>query len=197
MTMLARTAAPWAWRCLEQACGRDSWPAALARLGTLAANHDSGALWELSAYLSAERFGPLAYLAAAAVSPLPSATVSFAARGEQRLTADVFRSDCDAVLAVLRDWGLDDPLVSLLRTLDDEEATRLGEAVFRDQRCVLPLVHSLRAADSDAAALAALTSALDRWWSQSLERTLAAALSSRAAPLQTAEAPSPTPTAVR
>ena len=197
MTMLARTAAPWAWRCLEQACGRDSWPAALARLGTLAANHDSGALWELSAYLSAERFGPLAYLAAAAVSPLPSATVSFAARGEQRLTADVFRSDCDAVLAVLHDWGLDDPLVSLLRTLDDEEATRLGEAVFRDQRCVLPLVHSLRAADSDAAALAALTSALDRWWSQSLERTLAAALSSRAAPLQTAEAPSPTPTAVR
>ncbi|MCE9630289.1 MAG: hypothetical protein K8S94_06165 [Planctomycetia bacterium] len=196
-TLLARSAAPWVWRWLEQASGRDSWPAALARLGTLAARHDSSALWELTAYLSAERFGPLAYLTAASVSPLPSATLSFAARGEQRLTADAFQSDCDAALAVLQSCGLDAPLVSLFRTLDDEEATRLGAAVFRDHECVLPLVHALRDSDSDASARATLSSALGQWWSQSLERTLAAALSRRAAPLQTAEAPNPTPAAVR
>ncbi len=196
-TRLARTAAPWAWRTLERASGRDSWLTALARLGTLASRHDAGAIWELSAYLSSARFGPLAYLAAASASPLPSATLSLVARGEQRLTAGAFCSDCDAAVAVLRQGGLDAPLVSLLRTLDDEEAARLGETVLRDRQSILPLVHALRASDSDAAALAAITSTLDRWWSQSLGRTITAALSGQAAPLQTAEAPSPTPAAVR
>jgi hypothetical protein len=194
--VMARLAATHAWRWMERTCGRDTWPAALARVATLAARHDAGVLWELSAFLSAKQYGPVAYLAASSAAPLPAMAASLARQGQSRLTADAFHADCLAVLAILQGCGLDCCCVSLLRTIDDAEAEQLGETWLRDRGSLVPLVHELRGCASDAAALAALPEALDRWWTASLQKVVASALASRA-DIQTADKPSSDPTAVR
>lgn len=194
--VMARLAATHAWRWMERTCGRDTWPAALARVATLAARHDAGVLWELSAFLSAKQYGPVAYLAASSAAPMPAMAASLARQGQSRLTAEAFHADCLAVLAVLQGCGLDCCSVSLLRTLDDAEAEQIGEKWLRDRGSLVPIVHELRGCESDAAALAALPEALDRWWTASLQKVVASALASRA-DIQTADKPSSDPTAVR
>jgi hypothetical protein len=194
--VMARLAATHAWRWMERTCGRDTWPTALARVATLAARHDAGVLWELSAFLSSKQYGPVAYLAASSAAPMPSMAASLARQGQSRLTAEAFHADCLAMLAVLQGCGLDCCCVSLLRTIDDEEAAVIGAAWLQDRDSLVPLLHDLRGCGSDADALAALPDALDRWWSASLQKVVASALASRAE-IQTADKPSSAPTAIR
>jgi hypothetical protein len=194
--VMARLAATHAWRWIERTCGRETWPAALARVATLATRHDAGALWELSAFLSSKEYGPVAYLAASSAAPMPAMAASLARQGQTRLTAEAFHADCLAALAVLKGCGLDCCAVSLLRTIDDAEAQQIGEAWLRDRESVVPLVRDLRSCETDAAAVAELPSALDRWWMASLEKVVAAALASRAE-VQTADKPASDATTVR
>ena len=194
--VMARLAATNAWRWMERTCGRETWPAALARVATLATRHDAGALWELSAFLSSKEYGPVAYLAASSATPMPAMAASLARQGQTRLTAEAFHADCLAALAVLKGCGLDCCAVSLLRTIDDAEAQEIGEAWLRDRESVVPLVRDLRGCETDAAAVAELPSALDRWWTASLEKVVAAALASRAE-VQTADKPASDATTVR
>jgi hypothetical protein len=194
--VMARLAATHAWRWMDQTCGRETWPAALARMATLATRHDAGVIWELSAYLASKQHGPVAYLAASSAAPTPSMAASLARQGQERLTAEAFHADCLALLAALNGCGLDDCGVSLLRTIDDAEAEEIGAAWLRDRESLVPLVRDLRTCESDAAAVAALPDALDRWWRASLQKVLAAALAARAE-IQTADKPPSDPTAVR
>ena len=185
---LAQLAAAQAWRWTEQACGQDAWPAALARVATLAAKGDAAVLWELSAFMTTKRNGPLAYLAAASVAPLPSLAITLARQGQQRLTVEAFHDDCRPLLAVLRSCGVDRCAVALLRRVDDDEARLLGEKLLQDPGMFLPLVHDLRSRDSDDDAVATLSDALDHWWGESLHTLVTAALTSRVQ-LQTADKP--------
>lgn len=185
---MASLAAAQAWRWTQQVCGRDTWPAALARVAMLAARNDAGALWEFAAYASAARHGPLAYLAAATAAPTPALAASLARQGQGRLAVERFHDDCLPVLTMLATCGLDRCTVSLLRTLDDDEAQRLGEACFGSPDVLLPLVDDLRGCDCDEAAVAALPAALDHWWTRSLCRVVTAALAARAE-TQTADKP--------
>ena len=194
---LGGVAATRAWRWLDRACGRDAWPTALARLATLAAKKDStAALWEVTAFMAAKQHGPLAYLAAANVVPVPTMAVSFARQGQERLTAEGFHADSAAVLAILNECGLDHGIVSVLRSLDDDEVRSVGEEWLHDPAALVPLVNDLRSQASEDAAVAVLPAALDRWWETSLRVTVAAALAARTE-IQTADKPAAEPAARR
>jgi hypothetical protein len=185
---VARIAAAKAWRWAEWACGRDAWPTALARVATLASRGDSGVLWEVSAFMTGKRNGPLAFLAAASAAPMPSMAASLARQGQTRLSPEAFQADCQPLLAILRCFGLDRCAVGLLRMVEDEEAKLLGERCLQDPTVFLPLVHDLRGRESDDAAVKALPEVLDHWWRESLHVVLATALAARAE-LQTADKP--------
>lgn len=189
MMAVAAAGAAHAWRWLDGACGSAAWPCGLIRIATLAARHDTtGALWEVTSFMAAPGNGPLAHLVAANVIPIQSMSLSFARQGESRLSTAAFHADCDAALAILRDCGLDRCGVSLLRSLDDDEARAAGAAWLRDPEALLPIVHELQACDSEDAAVAALPSALDRWWDASLRNVVAAALAAKTG-VQTADKP--------
>lgn len=185
---MARIVAAKAWRWSEWACGRDAWPTALARVATLASRGDSAVLWEVSAFMTGKRNGPLAFLAAAAAAPMPSMSASLARQGATRLTPDAFQADCRPLLSILECFGLDRCAVALLRMVEDDEARLLGERCLRDPAVFLPLVQDLRGRESDEAAVKALPESLDRWWRDSLHDVLAGALAARAT-LQTADKP--------
>ena len=185
---LARMTAAQAWRWTEQACGHEAWPAALARVATLAARRDSSVIWEVSAFMTGKRHGPLAYLAAATAAPMPSMAASLARHGQEKLTGEAFHDDCQPLLAVLDRCGVDRCAVSLLRTIDEDEAQLLGEKFFQDPAIFLPLVHDLRTRESDEAAVAALPDVLDHWWTESLHKLVSAALAARVE-VQTADKP--------
>ena len=187
---LARVAAAKAWRWMERACGAEAWPAALARIGALAARSDPAVIWELSAFMTGKRNGPLAFLAASAAAPMPAMAASLARQGQTRLTTAAFHDDCRPLLEILRCSGIDRCAVGLLRTIDDEEATLLGRTFAQDETILLPLVQAVRSHDSDDAAVAALPDALDHWWQESLDRLVAAALAGRAE-IRTADKPAP------
>ena len=185
---VARIAAAKAWRWAEWACGRDAWPTALARVATLASRGDSGVLWEVSAFMTGKRNGPLAFLAAASAAPMPSMAGSLARQGQTRLSPEAFQADCQPLLAILGCFGLDRCAVGLLRMVEDDEAKLLGERCLQDPTVFLPLVHDLRGRESDDAAVKALPEVLDHWWRDSLHGVLATALAARAE-LQTADKP--------
>jgi hypothetical protein len=193
MMAVAAAGAAHAWRWLDRACGSGAWPSGLIRIAALAARHDTtGALWEVTSFMAAPGHGPLAHLVAANVIPIPSMSISFARQGQSRLSTAAFHADCDAALAILRDCGLDHCGVSLLRSLDDDEARAAGVAWLRDPEALVPIVHELQACDSEDAAVAALPSALDRWWDASLRDVVAAALAAKTA-VQTADKPDAEP----
>ena len=191
---VASSGASLAWRWLDRSCGSTAWPCGLIRIATLAARRDSaGALWEVTSYLAAPSHGPLANLVAAEVIPLPTMAVSFARQGQGRLSTAAFHTDCEAVLAVLGDCGLDRCAVSLIRSLDDDESRAAAAAVHLDPDALLPLVQDLKACAGEDEAVAALPSALDRWWEASLRDVVAAVLAAKTG-TQTADNPDAEPT---
>jgi hypothetical protein len=191
---VASAGASHAWRWLERSCGSTAWPCGLIRIATLAARRDSaGALWEVTSYLAAPSHGPLANLVAAQVIPLPTMAVSFARQGQGRLSTAAFHADCEAVLTILGDCGLDRCAVSLIRSLDDDESRVAAAAAHLDPDALLPLVHDLKACAGEDEAVAALPSALDRWWEASLRDMVAAALAVKTG-VQTADNPDAEPT---
>ena len=186
----ARQARDW----LERACGAEAWPTALAGLTAAVAGQDAaGSLREAAAYATSERHGPLAHLVAASVVPLPPLAATFAVAGQARLDRTAFRDDCTAVIAAAADLGLDQAAVAVLRRLDDDEVRVLSAAWLGDEAALMPLVQAVRAAPTDAAAAADLAGAVDRWWGESLERVVAAALARRS-DLRVGAAPGPTDT---
>jgi hypothetical protein len=188
-SMLTLATSTQAWRWLDESCGRDSWPCALVRIATLAAGKDStGALWEITSLMANTRYGPVANLAAANLIPIETMAVAFARQGQTRLSTAAFHADCEAVLAVLADCGLDRCCVALVRSLDEDEARAIGGSCLNDQGALLPLVHDLRGCDSEDAALAALPAALDHWWDSSLRSLVASALDAKT-DLKTADKP--------
>jgi hypothetical protein len=189
---LTRRAAALAWRLTECTCGRDAWPAALARLATFAAVGDSSALWELTGYMTDVRNGPLAQLVASAVAPTPEMAASFSRQGLAKLAPEAFRHDCQPVLECLGHCGLDQAAVAILRGLDDDQARHLGQSLVGDPDGLLPLVRRLRGSATDAAAVAAVPETLDVWWRESLRGIVEGALAARAtapAAEETADAP--------
>jgi hypothetical protein len=193
-SLLTLAAATQGWRWLDEACGRESWPCGLVRIATLAARRDStGALWEITALLANTRHGPLAHLAAATAIPIETMAASFARQGQTRLSTAAFHADCESVLALLADCGLDRGGVALVRSLDDGEARAIGAACLGDAGALLPLVQELRACPSEEAALAALPVALDHWWDAALRPLVAAALAAKT-DLKTADKPEAEPT---
>jgi hypothetical protein len=191
---VASSGASQAWRWLERSCGSTAWPCGLIRIAALAARRDStGALWEITAYLAAPSHGPLANLVAAQVIPLPTMAVSFARQGQGRLSTAAFHADCEAVLSILGDCGLDRCAVSLIRSLDDDEARSAAAVLCHDPEALLPLVHDLKGCAGEDEAVAALPSALDRWWEASLRDLVAAALAAKTG-TQTADNPDAEPT---
>jgi hypothetical protein len=186
---VAATGAAHAWRWLDHSCGSGAWPCGLVRIATLAARHDTtGALWEVTSFMASPGHGPLAHLVAANVIPIQTMAVSFARQGQSRLSTAAFHADCDAVLAALRDCGLDRCGVSLLRSLDDDEARAAGAAWLHDPEALVPIVRELRACETEDAAVTALPSALDRWWDSTLRDVVAAALAAKTG-VQTADNP--------
>ena len=187
-SVLIRTATAAAWRWTEHTCGRDAWPAALARVAALASIRDPVTILEIAAYMSGKRNGPVACLAAASAVPMPSMAAALARHGQETLTVEAFHADCQPLLSLMASCGIDCGAVSLLRTIDDDEAMLLGQTLLQDPEIFLPLVHDLRNRESDATATAALPEVLDRWWEASLRKTVTADLAARVAPL-TADKP--------
>ena len=176
---LYRTLVAKLWRWTERECGREEWPASLARVGAYAVSRDPVALIELASYTNSKRHGPVAYLAAASVTPMPSMAVSLARHGQERLNVEAFHADCQPVLAMLASCGADRCAVSLLRTLHDDEAILAGQKLLQNPNIFLPLMRDLRSRESDAAATAALPEILDHWWAATLHEAVAAGLSAR------------------
>ncbi|MFM8891771.1 MAG: hypothetical protein ACKOTB_09170, partial [Planctomycetia bacterium] len=190
LAQLTRLTTARAWRWIDRCCGRDSWPTSLARVAAFAAARDISALWELTAYMGSTRHGPLALLVAASTAPTEALAAGLARQGQTRLSAEAFRADCEPLVAILRNAGLDLPLVMLLRSVDDEEARRLGRSLAGDERLLLPIVRDLRSRASDEAALGALPEATESWWRESLGAVVAKALADRSQ-LKTAGKPAP------
>ena len=110
--------------------------------------------------------------------------------------AEGFHADSAAVLAILDECGLDHGIVSVLRSLDDDEVRSVGEEWLHDPAALVPLVNDLRSQASEDAAVTVLPAALDRWWETSLRVTVAAALAARTE-IQTADKPAAEPAARR
>jgi hypothetical protein len=173
----AREARDW----LEALCGAEAWPTTLAGLAAAVAGQDAaGTLAGAAAYATSDRHGPLAQLVAASIVPLRPLAATFAVAGQSRLDRSAFRADCEPLIAIAADLGLDRAAVAVLRRLDDDEVRVLSAAWLGDEAALLPLVQAVREAPTDAAAAADLAGAVDRWWGESLEGVVAAALARRA-----------------
>jgi len=176
------------WRLTEEHCGRESWPAALARAGACALVGDPAALDEIADFMTSEDHGPLAHVSASSLVTVPLVAASLARRGQERLSTIAFHTDCHPLLAAASPYGLDVCCVSLVRSLDDAAAREIGRAACGDPEILLPLVHALEAYDCHDDAVAGLQTALDAWWDESLRAVVAAKLDAIASP-RTATAP--------
>jgi hypothetical protein len=176
------------WRLTEEHCGRDSWPAALARAGACAMVGDPAVLDELAEFMTSEEHGPLAHVSASSLTTVPLVAASLARRGQERLSTVAFHTDCHPLLVAIGPYGLDVCCVSLMRALDDAAAREIGRAACGDSEILLPLVHALKAHEQHDDAVAGLQDALDAWWDGALRGVVAAKLHSIASP-RTAAAP--------
>jgi hypothetical protein len=176
------------WRLTEEHCGRDSWPAALARAGACAMVGDPAVLDEMAEFMTSEEHGPLAHVSASSLTTVPLVAASLARRGQERLSTVAFHTDCHPLLAAIGPYGLDICCVSLMRALDDAAAREIGRAACGDSEILLPLVHALKAHEQHDDAVAGLQDALDAWWDGALRGVVAAKLHSIASP-RTAAAP--------
>lgn len=186
--LLVRRVAAVVWRMTDRLCGRDSWPAALVRAGACAMAGDPAILEEMTRFMSVDAYGPLAHAAAASVTPVPVLAASLARRGQERLSAIAFRTDCHPLLAAARSCGVDGPCVALLRGCDDDAVAGIGSLLCDDPAAFVPLVESLRGHDNRDEAATDLQQALDAWWSGSLRRIVAARLDAIATPRTAAAA---------
>jgi hypothetical protein len=180
--LLVRRVAAVLWRTAERLCGRDSWPASLVRAGACAAAGDPAILDEMTRFMSVEAYGPLAHVAAASVTPVAVLSASLARRGQERLSAIAFRTDCHPLLKAARSCGIDEPCVALLRGCDDEAVAGMGGLLCGDPQAFVPLVRSLRGHERPEDAVAGLQTALDAWWSGALRGIVAARLDAIATP---------------
>jgi hypothetical protein len=185
---LIRHVAAIIWRLTEEHCGRDSWPAALARAGGCALVGDPAVLDEMADFMTSEEHGPLAHVSASSLVTVPLVAASLARRGQERLSTIAFHTDCHPLLAAVAPYGLEVCCVSLARSLDDAAAREIGLAACGDPEFFLPLVHSLKAYEHHDDAVAGLQTALDAWWDESLRAVVAAKLDAIASP-RTATAP--------
>jgi hypothetical protein len=185
---LTRHVAAVIWRLTEEHCGRDSWPAALARAGACAMVGDPVILDEMAEFMTSEAHGPLAHVSASSLVTVPLVAASLARRGQERLSTVAFHTDCRPLLAAAVPYGLDVCCVSLVRSLDDAAAREIGRAVCGNQEFLLPLVHALKAHEQHDDAVAGLQDALDAWWDGALRGVVAAKLDAIASP-RTATAP--------
>ncbi len=187
---LTRQVAAVVWRLTEEHCGRTSWPAALVRAGACGLVGDPAMLDEMAEFMADDDNGPLAYVSASSLVPVPLVAGSLARRGQERLSTVAFHTDCHPLLAAVGPYGLDDCCVSLLRSVDDDAVREIGRAACGNPDLLLPLVHSLKAHDRHEDAVAGLQDALDVWWDGSLRSMVAAKLDAIASP-RTATAPGP------
>jgi hypothetical protein len=185
---LTRHVAAVIWRLTEEHCGRDSWPAALARAGACAMVGDPAMLDEIAEFISSEAHGPLAHVSASSLVTVPLVAASLARRGQERLSTVAFHTDCRPLLAAVVPYGLDVCCVSLVRSLDDAAVREIGRAACGDPEILLPLVHSLKAHKTHDDAVAGLQAALDTWWDGGLRAVVAAKFDAIASP-RTATAP--------
>ena len=176
------------WRLTEEHCGRDSWPAALARAGACAMVGDPAMLDEMAEFMTSEEHGPLAHVSASSLVMVPLVAASFARRGQERLSTVAFHTDCHPLLAAIGPYGLDVCCVSLVRALDDASAREIGRAVCGNPEILLPLVHALKAHERHEDAVSGLQDALDAWWDGALRGVVAAKFDAIASP-RTAAAP--------
>ena len=176
------------WRLMEEHCGRESWPAALARAGACAMVADPAVLDEMAEFMTSEEHGPLAHVSASSLTTVPLVAASLARRGQERLSTVAFHTDCHPLLAAVGPYGLDVCCVSLVRSLDDAAAREIGRAACGDSEILLPLVHALKAHEQHNDAVDGFQSALDAWWEGSLRAVVAAKLDAIASP-RTAVAP--------
>jgi len=185
---ITRRAAAFAWRLTEEACGRDTWPAALVRVGACTAVGSPAALEELALFMGAKEHGPLAHVIAASLCPMQPLAATLARRGQERLSTVAFHTDCYPLTAFCGPLGLEDVLVSVLRGIDDEETHALGTLLAGDPTLFVPLVERLRSFATHDDALVGLQQALDAWWQSSLKDVVARRLAALATP-RTATAP--------
>jgi hypothetical protein len=185
---LTRHVAAVVWRLTEEHCGRESWPAALARAGACAMVGDPAVLDEMAEFMTSEEHGPLAHVSASSLATVPLVAASLARRGQERLSTVAFHTDCHPLLAALGPYGLDVCCVSLMRSLDDAAAREIGRAVCGNSEILLPLVHSLQAHEQHSDAVDGFQPALDAWWEGSLRAVVAAKFDAIASP-RTATAP--------
>jgi len=185
---VVRRVAAVVWRCTEEWCGRDSWPAALVRAASCGLASDPALLDEMTQFMSADDHGPLAHAVAATLAPVPAVAVSLARRGQERLSTIAFHTDCHPLLAAARSCGLDEGCVSLLRGLDEESAAQIGTLLCGDRGAILPLVRAVQAHERREDAVQELQAALDAWWDATLRGIVAARLDAVASP-RTAAAP--------
>lgn len=187
---LTRQVAAVVWRLTDEHCGRTSWPAALVRAGACALVGDPAMLDEMAEFMAADEHGPLAYVSASSLFPVPLMAGSLARRGQERLSTVAFHTDCHPLLAAVAPYGLDDCCVSLLRSADDDAVREIGRVACGNPDLLLPLVHSLKSHDRHEDAVAGLQDSLDVWWDGSLRSMVAAKLDAIASP-RTATAPGP------
>ena len=176
------------WRLTEEHCGRDSWPAALARAGACAMVGDPAMLDEMAEFMTSKQHGPLAHVSASSLITVPLLAASLARRGQERLSTVAFHTDCHPLLAAIAPYGLDVCCVTLMRSLDDAAAREIGRVVCGNPEILLPLVHAIKAHERHDDAVSGLQDALDAWWDGALRGVVAAKLDAIASP-RTATAP--------
>jgi hypothetical protein len=166
----------------DEALPYGSWPwtltqeAALTVLGRGQHSRD-----ELQRLYDSPRTGPLCYWSAARLLGFvnPPAAAMFAARGQQRLALEPFRSDCRPLLA-------DDCLLgkcvrqaaAVVRELDDAELANLIAALPDEHARVLSAAARALRADREQPLEKALDAALEAAWQAGLKAQLDAALES-------------------
>jgi hypothetical protein len=185
---VTRKIAAFAWECTEDHCGRDSWPASLARAAACGMAGDPAIFREMTDFMTQDDYGPLAYACAATMAPVPTVARSLALRGQERLSTVAFHTDCRPLLQALERYGIDDCCVSVLRSFDDDAARDLGRSACGDPDLLLPLVHALRSHETPVDAADVLQPALDAWWEQTLRARVAAWLDAIVTP-RTAASP--------
>lgn len=185
---VTRKIAAFAWECTEDHCGRDSWPASLARAAACGMAGDPAIFREMTDFMTQDDYGPLAYACAATMAPVPTVARSLALRGQERLSTVAFHTDCRPLLQALERYGIDDCCVSVLRSIDDDAARDLGRSACGDPELLLPLVHALRSHETPVDAADVLQPALDTWWEQTLRARVAAWLDAIVTP-RTAASP--------
>lgn len=179
---IQRKVGAFVWECTEDHCGRDSWPASLARAAACGLVSDPAIFREMTSFMAHDDYGPLAHACAATLSPVPTVARSLALRGQERLSTIAFHTDCRPLLTALERYGLDDCCVSVLRSLDDAAVREIGRAAGGDPDLLLPLVRQLRSHDTHDAAVDALQDSLDAWWDAGLRAFVAGRLDAVALP---------------